>query len=177
MAESAINSIMIVSRTIMVKSELGARFLFNSAVAGCDARNVIDKERIGTTPWRPMHSEKVMYPSPDFACGCPAWVHLKILNSQRRDKGSNHTTQAVEQCYSIHLAFKPKTSFFILFPEKNTVISSNQAQLNEIVLLFWKKTIVEKYHFNNTTDVLYHNSSNVKWLSYKLTTYTQATQN
>jgi hypothetical protein len=49
MAESAINSIMMVSRTIMVESELGAWFLFNSAVAGSDARNVIDKERIGTT--------------------------------------------------------------------------------------------------------------------------------
>ena len=38
--EAAINSVMILSRTIMVESELGGRFWFKSAVAGCEARNV-----------------------------------------------------------------------------------------------------------------------------------------
>jgi hypothetical protein len=56
--ESANNSIMMISRTIMVESGLGGRFWFKSAMTGCEARNVTHKERIGTTPWRLLHGEK-----------------------------------------------------------------------------------------------------------------------
>jgi hypothetical protein len=64
--QSAINSIMMVSRTIMVESGLGGRFWFQYAVAGGDARNATYKhcngereaERISTTPWRVMHGKK-----------------------------------------------------------------------------------------------------------------------
>jgi hypothetical protein len=73
--KAAIDSIMMISRTIMVESGLRRRFWFKYAMAGCDARNVIHKERIGTTPWRLMHGGKKMYP--DFAFGCRAWVYLK----------------------------------------------------------------------------------------------------
>ena len=38
--EAAINSVMMLSRTIMVESGLGGRFWFKSALAGCEARNV-----------------------------------------------------------------------------------------------------------------------------------------
>ncbi len=49
---SAINSIMMISRTIMVQSRLGSRFWFKPAMSGFEALNVTHKERIGTTPWR-----------------------------------------------------------------------------------------------------------------------------
>ncbi len=42
--ESAINSIMTLSRTIMGESGLGGRFWFKSALAGCNARNATYKE-------------------------------------------------------------------------------------------------------------------------------------
>ncbi len=62
--ESGINSIMMISRTIIVESGLGCWFWFISAMTGCEARNGTHKELIGTTPWRLMHAKK-MYP--DFA--------------------------------------------------------------------------------------------------------------
>ena len=55
--EAAINSVMMLSRTIMVESGFGGRFWFKSALAGCEARNVTYKARIGTTPWKLMHGE------------------------------------------------------------------------------------------------------------------------
>jgi len=61
LAEAAINSIMMISRTVMVESGLGGRFWFKSALAAIDARNATYKERIGTTPWRRMHSERRMF--------------------------------------------------------------------------------------------------------------------
>ena len=89
--ESAINSIMMLSRTIMAESGLGGRFWFKSALAGCEARNVTYKERIGTTPWKLMHGSPRDV-SKFRAFGCRAWVYL---NSERRDKGK-HTPRAVE---------------------------------------------------------------------------------
>ena len=52
--EAAINSVMMLSRTIMVESGLGGRFWFKSALAGCEARNVTYKARIGTSTWNLM---------------------------------------------------------------------------------------------------------------------------
>ena len=51
LTKAAINSIMMISRTVMVESGLGGRFWFKSALAAIDARNATYKERIGTTPW------------------------------------------------------------------------------------------------------------------------------
>ncbi len=52
--EAAINSVMMLSRTIMVESGLCGRFWFKSAVTGCEALNVTYKARICTTPWKLM---------------------------------------------------------------------------------------------------------------------------
>ncbi len=60
--EAAINSIMMISRTIMVESGLSGRFWFKSVMAGYDARNVTHTERIGTTPGKLMHGEKKCIP-------------------------------------------------------------------------------------------------------------------
>ena len=75
LTKAAINSIMMISRTVMVESGLGGRFWFKSALAAIDARNATYKERIGTTPWRRMHGER-RYVSRFRAFGCRAWVHL-----------------------------------------------------------------------------------------------------
>ncbi len=58
LAESAINSIMMVSRTIIADSRLGRRFWYKPAVAGCHARNASNKEHIRNNPWRLMRGEK-----------------------------------------------------------------------------------------------------------------------
>ncbi len=125
--EAAINSVMMLSRTIMVESGLCGRFWFKSAGVGCEARNVTYKARIGT-PWKAMHGEKNNL-SRFRAFGCRAWVHL---NSERRDKGK-HTAWAIE---AIHLGFEPNTSMYSFFiPERNTMMSSNQAKFDETVFL------------------------------------------
>ena len=78
--EAAINSVMMLSRTIMVESGLCGRFWFKSALGGCEARIVTYKARIGTTPWKLIHGEKKDL-SLFRAFGCRAWIHLK---SERR---------------------------------------------------------------------------------------------
>jgi hypothetical protein len=157
--ESAINSVMMLSRTIMVESGLGGRFWFKSACVGCQARNVTYKARIGTTPWKAMHGEKKDV-SRFRAFGCRAWVHL---NSERRDKGK-HTARAIE---AIHLGFEPNTSAYSFFiPERNTLMSSNQAQFDETEFPFRNKEMIEKYQSDQSTDILFRTESDVKWIPY-----------
>ncbi len=122
----------------MVESGLGGRFWFKSAMTGCEAWNVIHKERIGTTPWRLMHGGKKDV-SLFRAFGCRAWVYL---NKERWETGK-HTQRVVE---AIHLEFEGNTSAYSFFiSEKKTIMSSNQAQFDETVFLFWKKKMVEQY--------------------------------
>ncbi len=47
-AESTINAMMMIARTLMVESGLGGQFWFRAATAGNDACNVTFKERIST---------------------------------------------------------------------------------------------------------------------------------
>ena len=55
LAESGIHSIMSLARTTMSESGLGGQFWFSAAIAGKDARNVMYKQRIKTTPWMLIH--------------------------------------------------------------------------------------------------------------------------
>jgi hypothetical protein len=90
-AESTINSIKMIARTVMADSGLGGRFWFKAASAGKDARNATFKERIGMTPHQAMYDEK--RDLSDFrAFGCRAWVYL---DKRRREKGK-HTPRAKE---------------------------------------------------------------------------------
>ena len=50
--EAAINSVMMLSRIIMMESGLGCRFWFKSALTRCEVWNVTYKARICTTPWK-----------------------------------------------------------------------------------------------------------------------------
>ena len=51
LAESAINSIMRLARTVMAESGLGRIFWFKAAAAGVVASNVTCKHRLWETPW------------------------------------------------------------------------------------------------------------------------------
>jgi hypothetical protein len=83
------------------------------------------------------------------AFGCRAWVLL--INLERREEGK-HTPRAIE---TIHLGFEPNTraySFFI--QERNTMMSSNQAQFDETVFPCRNKEMIEKYQSEQATDIL-----------------------
>ncbi len=120
LAEAAVNSLMMVSRTIMAESGLGGLFWFKSAVAACDASNATYKERISTAPWRQMYGE-MRDVSRFRAFGCRAWVQL---NKERQEKGK-HTPQALE---AINLGFESYTSAYAFFiPEQQTLMTSSSA--------------------------------------------------
>jgi hypothetical protein len=74
-AESTINSIMLIARTVMVDSGLGGRFWFRAATAGIDASNTTFKARIGTTQHHLMYGQKKDV-SGFCAFGCRAWVYI-----------------------------------------------------------------------------------------------------
>ena len=151
--EAAINSVMMLSRTIMVESGLGGRFWFRSALAACEARKVTYKARIGTTPCKLNHAKKKDL-SRFCAFGCRAWVHL---NSGRKEKGK-HTPRAIEV---IHLGFQPNTSSYSFFiPEMNTMISSNQAWFDERIFPFRNKEMIKKYQLDPASWSNWHSISN-----------------
>jgi hypothetical protein len=106
-AESTINSIMLIPRTVMVESGLGGRFWFRAAAAGIDASNATFKARIGTTPHHLMYGQKK-----DVSCvlafRCRAWVYI---DPQRRAKGK-HTPRAEE---AIYVGFAINTSAWSFF--------------------------------------------------------------
>ncbi len=141
------------SRTIMVESGLGGWFWFKSAVTGCEARNGTYKARIGTTPWKLMHGEKKDV-SQFRAFGCRAWVNLK---SERREKGK-HTPRAIE---AIHLGYEPNTSAYSFFiQERNTMMSSNQAQFDPKQRNDWKIPVGPSNY------ILFQTESDVEWIKY-----------
>ena len=91
LAEVAINSIMILARTVMAESGLGVRFWFKAACTGKDASNVTYKQRLGSTPYICMYGD-VKDVSRFHAFGRRAWVYL---NAERRENGK-HTPRALE---------------------------------------------------------------------------------
>ncbi len=60
-AESTVNSVMMIARTVMAESGPGGRLWFKAALAGKDARNVTFKERIWMTQHQAMYGEKQAY--------------------------------------------------------------------------------------------------------------------
>ena len=103
-AETSINSIMRLARTVMAESGLGGRIWFKAAEAGVDARNGTFKERLKETSWTRKYGEsKDVSRYRPIRCRALARVHL---NSDRRNKGK-HTSRAQE---AIYLGFEPNTS-------------------------------------------------------------------
>ena len=84
-AESSVNSLMKLGRSVMVESGLGGQFWFSSMMPAKDARNATYKERISTTPWMLMHGRKRDV-SKFRAFGCRAYIYI---DEERRGKGKN----------------------------------------------------------------------------------------
>jgi hypothetical protein len=84
-AESSIDSIMLLARTVMAESGAAGRFWFRAALAGKDARNATFKTRIGTSPHALLYGEPRDV-SKFRAFGCRAYVYL---NAERREKGKH----------------------------------------------------------------------------------------
>jgi hypothetical protein len=101
-AESTINSIMIIARTVMTESGLGDRFWFKAAAAENDVFNATFKTRIKTSPHQAMYGE----PKDDSvfrSFGCKSVVYL---NNECRENG-RHRAKAVD---AMNLGFAHKTS-------------------------------------------------------------------
>ncbi len=143
----------------MAESGLGGRFWFKAAFAGNDARNVTYKQRLGQTPYSCIYGE-LKDVSHVRAFGCRAWVYL---NAERREKGQ-HTPRAQE---AIYLRFEPNTSSWSFFiPERQTLWPTNQAQFDEHVFSFRKRSIVDKFQRDNSVDIFFQAPSNIKWTTY-----------
>jgi hypothetical protein len=156
-AESTINSIMLIARTVMVESGLGGRFCFRAATPGIDARNATFKARIGTTPHHLMYGQKK-----DVSCfqafGCRAWVYI---DPQRRAKGK-HTPRAEE---AIYVGFAINTSAWPFYvPERKKMVATNQVKFSAHEFPFRKRRMVEKHLIDNSTDMLFQPPSDVKWV-------------
>jgi hypothetical protein len=118
-AESTINSIILIARTVMVESGLGGRFWFRAATAGFDARNTTFKARIGITQHHLIYGQKKDVSS-FLAFGCRAWVYI---DPERLAKGK-HTPRAEE---AIYVGFAINTSvwsFYVL--ERKKILTTNQ---------------------------------------------------
>jgi hypothetical protein len=96
-AESPINSLMTLARSVMVELGLGGQFWFSAAMTAKDARNVTYKMCIKMTLYMRMYGKKKVR-SKFRAFGCQAYMYL---NEERRGKGK-HITRAVE---AINLGF------------------------------------------------------------------------
>ncbi len=133
--EARINAIMMVSRTILLESGLGCRFLFKSAMEGCDARNVTHKERIGPIPWRLMHGEN-MYP--DFA---HSFAGHGFISTKKEQKTENI------RCGQLRQSTLDSSAYLFFITKKNTMMSSNKAKFDETVFQFQKKKMVEQLEY------------------------------
>jgi hypothetical protein len=126
------------ARTVMAEPGLEGRFWFKAALASKDARNVTYKQRLGQTPYSCVYGE-LKDVSRFRVFGCRAWVYL---NAERREKGK-HTPRAQE---AIYLGFEPNISAWSFFiPERQTLWSTKQAQFDEHVFPFRKRSIVDKF--------------------------------
>ena len=140
--EAAVNSIMTISRTVMVESGLGGRFWLKSALAAVEACNATYRERIGNA----RRTARCFRGDSNYLVA----GHGFISNSERRENGKHTPRPRAVTVDAIYLGFEPNTSsysFFIL--EKNSIISSNQAQFDEGGFPFRKKQVVEQYQFDN----------------------------
>ncbi len=90
-AESSINSLMTLARSVVVESGLGEQFRFSTAMTAKDLRKVTYKERIKLTQYMRMYGKKKDI-SKFRAFGYQAYMYL---NEERRGKGK-HIPRAVE---------------------------------------------------------------------------------
>jgi hypothetical protein len=159
LAEEAINSIMRFACTVMAESGLGGRFWFKVALTGKNACNFTYKQQLGQTPYSCIYGE-LKDVSRFRAFCCRAWVYL---NAERREK-CKHTARAQA---AIYLGFEPNTNTWTFFiSERQTLWSTSQAQFDEHMFPFRRRSIVNKFQQDNSVDILFQAPSYIKWAPY-----------
>jgi hypothetical protein len=123
-AESSINSITMLGRTVMAESGLGGRYWFSAVTHAVNCRNATFKKRIGTTPHEMVFGVKKDVSKFRPFC-CQAYVHL---NKERREKG-RHAPRAIK-AINLGIATDANTSGYKFYMEATAsgkTIISNQA--------------------------------------------------
>jgi hypothetical protein len=86
------------------------------------------------------------------AFGCRAYVHL---NSDRRENGMRTALALM----AVYLGFEPNTRAWTFYiPERQMLWSLNQTQFDKHLFSFCKTSIIDKFHMDSTTDVLYQDA-------------------
>jgi hypothetical protein len=86
-ADSTIDSIMLLAKTIMAESGAAGRFWFRTAVTGKDARNATHNTRLGTSQHAFLYGEPRDV-SRFRAFGCRAYVHLNQDSRNMQGRGT-----------------------------------------------------------------------------------------
>ena len=149
LAESSINSLMLLTRAQMAESGMTGRFWFRALVASRDARNATYHERVKTTPYMAVY-DKPKDVSKFRGFGCRAYMYL---NEDRRGNGK-HLPRARE---GIHLGFASDSNtsgYVIYFPETGKTCISNQVRFDELYYPNRKQAIVDKHVEDEATNIL-----------------------
>jgi hypothetical protein len=153
-AESTINSIMLIARTVMAESGLGGLFWFKAAAAGTDALNATFKALIKMSP------HQALFRAPKDVSRFRAFLCKVVvyLNKERPETGK-HTARGID---AINLGFACKTNAYVLYsPERKTLMTLNQVKFHE-----HEFPMVEQFLSDNSTDILFKAASDVKWVVY-----------
>ena len=153
--ESGINSITVLSRTIMTESGLGGWFWFKSALFGCDARNAAYKERIGTTPWKLMHG------APSNASKFSVRMQSVGLSQLRETRERKAFAKG---CGSdpFRIWAKHTIAYSFCIPEKNIIMPSNQGKFDELIYPYRKQKTVEQIQSDLSTNICFRTSKDAK---------------
>ena len=160
LAESSINSLMLLSRTQMAESGLTGKFWFRALITSVDARNATYHARIKTSLYKAIY-DKTQNLSKFRALGCRAYMYL---NDERRPPGK-HVPRARE---GINLGFATDcntSGYMIYFPDTGKTLISNQVRFNELEYPLRKESIIDKHVESISTDILRVESAK-KWVDY-----------
>ncbi len=145
-AESTINSIMLVGRTVIVESCLGNWFWFRATTAGKEASHVTFKERVEMRQHQSMYGEKKnvsVYWA--FGFGCRAYVY--------QDKLRWENGRQMEE--AVFVGFVPNMSAWAFWiPVDKKIMESNQVKFDEHEFPYQTRRIVEQHLSDNPKDIL-----------------------
>jgi hypothetical protein len=162
LAESSINSITMLGKTVMAESGLGGPFWFSAVTHGVNCRNATFKKRLGTTP-----HEKVFGVKKDVSkfrpFGCRAYMHM---NKDRREKG-RHAAKAIE-VINLGLATDCNTSGYkFLIEGTNKTVISNQGKFDERLFPYRNRKMVDE-HIDDIMqlDILTPEPGQIQWIQF-----------
>ena len=162
LAESSVNSITLLGRTVMAESGLGGRFWFAAVTHGVNCRNATFNKRVGTTPHEKIFGVK-KYVSKFRPFGCRAYMHL---NKERREKG-RHAPRAIE-VINLGLATDENTSGYKFYIESSgKTLISNQAKFDENLFPYRNPDMInELIDEFSQLDVMYPEPGEYQWIQF-----------